>query len=86
MRLVVGLDAPTGGKVTINGRPYGRHHYPAHEVGALLDAQALHPGRRAVDHLRAIAQSNRIPNRRVDEVLGLSGSPNAHRTAVLARS
>jgi ABC-2 type transport system ATP-binding protein len=73
MRLVLGLDAPTGGSFTVNGHPYGRHHFPAHEVGALLDAQALHPGRRAVDHLRALAQSNGIPNRRVDEVLGFVG-------------
>jgi ABC-2 type transport system ATP-binding protein len=73
MRLILGLDAPTGGNVTVNGRPYGRHHFPANEVGALLDAQALHPGRRAVDHLRVLAQSNRIPNRRVDEVLGFVG-------------
>jgi ABC-2 type transport system ATP-binding protein len=73
MRLILGLDAPSGGRVTINGRPYGRHRFPSNDVGALLDAQALHPGRRAVDHLRALAQSNRIPKRRVDEVLGFVG-------------
>jgi ABC-2 type transport system ATP-binding protein len=73
MRLALGLDAPTEGTVILNGRPYASHRYPAREVGALLDAQAVHPGRRAVDHLRALAQSNRISLRRVDEVLGFVG-------------
>ena len=69
MRLILGLDAPTGGSVTVNGRPYRQHHLPMHEVGALLDALAIHPGRRAVDHLRCLAKSNKIGNRRVDQVL-----------------
>jgi len=73
MRLILGLDAPTGGDVTVNGRRYPRHRFPMREVGALLDAQALHPGRRAVDHLRCLAHSNRIPGRRVDEVLDFVG-------------
>ena len=73
MRLILGLDAPTGGSVTVNGRAYGRHRFPAYEVGALLDAQALHPGRRAVDHLRALARSSRIPDRRVQEVIDFVG-------------
>jgi ABC-2 type transport system ATP-binding protein len=73
MRLIVGLDAPTAGEVTVNGRPYGRHRFPAQEVGALLDAMAIHPGRRAVDHLRSLAQSNAIGRHRVEEVLDLVG-------------
>jgi ABC-2 type transport system ATP-binding protein len=73
MRLIIGLDAPTAGDVTVNGRAYTRHRFPAHEVGALLDALALHPGRRAVDHLWSLAQSNDIGRRRVDEVLDLVG-------------
>jgi ABC-2 type transport system ATP-binding protein len=73
MRLIIGLDAPTAGDVTVNGRAYTRHRFPAHEVGALLDALALHPGRRAVDHLWSLAQSNNIGRRRVDEVLDLVG-------------
>jgi ABC-2 type transport system ATP-binding protein len=73
MRLILGLDAPTGGDVTVNGCRYPRHRFPMHEVGALLDAQALHPGRRASDHLTFLAHSNRIPRRRVDEVLDFVG-------------
>jgi ABC-2 type transport system ATP-binding protein len=73
MRLIIGLDAPTAGDVTVNGRAYTRHRFPAHEVGALLDALALHPGLRAVDHLWSFAQSNGIGRRRVDEVLDLVG-------------
>jgi len=82
MRLVLGLDAPSGGSVTVDGRPYRKHHYPMHEVGALLDAQALHPGRRAVDHLFALAQSNGIGRRRVDEVLGFVGLSEVARRRV----
>ncbi|MEY2405713.1 MAG: type transport system ATP-binding protein, partial [Acidimicrobiaceae bacterium] len=73
MRLIVGLDAPTAGGVTVNGSAYVQHRFPAHEVGALLDAMALHPGRRAVDHLRSLAQSNDIGRHRVEEVLDLVG-------------
>src|ERR1700704_3451074 len=73
MRLILGLDAPTGGEVKVNGRPYARHRFPMHEVGTLLDAQALHPGRRASSHLTCLADSNRIPRRRVDEVLDFVG-------------
>jgi ABC-2 type transport system ATP-binding protein len=61
------------GAVLVNGRSYGEHRFPLHEVGALLDAHALHGGRRAEDHLLCLAQSNRIPARRVDEVLGIVG-------------
>ncbi len=62
MRLILGLDAPTGGIVRIDGQPYGSHRFPARKVGALLDALALHPGRSARNHLRALVQSNRIPS------------------------
>ena len=73
MRLILGLDAPTGGSVTVNGRAYAKTRFPSREVGALLDALAVHPGRRAYDHLLCLAQSNRIPRQRVDEVLDLVG-------------
>ena len=73
MRLILGLDHPTAGTVTIDGRRYGDLRFPLHEVGALLDASAVHPGRRAEQHLWALAQSNRIPRRRVKEVLELVG-------------
>jgi ABC-2 type transport system ATP-binding protein len=73
MRLILGLDEPAAGTVTVAGRPYRRHRFPAHEVGALLDAQALHPGRRAFDHLWSLAQANGIGRRRVEAVLELVG-------------
>jgi ABC-2 type transport system ATP-binding protein len=73
MRLILGLDAPTAGGVTVDGHAYARHRFPAHAVGALLDALAVHPGRRAVDHLWSLAQSNDIGRRRVEEVLDLVG-------------
>lgn len=73
MRLILGLDAPTSGSVTVNGRAYSRHHFPLHDVGALLDALAVHGGRRAYDHLLCLAQSNGIGRRRVSEVLELVG-------------
>jgi ABC-2 type transport system ATP-binding protein len=73
MRLILGLDAPSGGTVTINGERYGEQRFPAHEVGALLDAQAVHPSRSAFHYLSSLAQSSRITVRRVDEVLALVG-------------
>jgi ABC-2 type transport system ATP-binding protein len=73
MRLVLGLDAPTAGVVRVNGRRYGECRFPLREVGALLDALAVHGGRRAVDHLSCLAQSNGIGRRRVVEVLELVG-------------
>ncbi|MGW6402165.1 ABC transporter ATP-binding protein [Streptomyces sp. NPDC055134] len=73
MRLVLGLDRPTSGTATLGGRPYATLGEPLREVGALLDAQAAHGSRTARDHLRALAASNRIPLRRVDEVLELAG-------------
>jgi ABC-2 type transport system ATP-binding protein len=73
MRLILGLDRPTRGTVAVNGRPYIAHRRPLTEVGALLEAKALHGGRSAYNHLLGIAQSNRIPRNRVDEVLDLVG-------------
>jgi len=73
MRMILGLDAPTQGSVTVDGRAYRDLPAPMREVGALLDAKALHGGRRAFDHLLCLAQSNGIPRRRVDEVLRLVG-------------
>ncbi|MFB8270622.1 ATP-binding cassette domain-containing protein [Streptomyces sp. NPDC055955] len=73
MRLVLGLDRPTSGTATLGGRPYTTLGEPLREVGALLDAQAAHGSRTARDHLRVLAASNRIPVRRVDEVLELAG-------------
>jgi len=73
MRLILGLDAPTGGRVTVNGRSYQELPAPLWEVGALLDARAVHGGRTAHDHLLWLARSNRIPRRRVGEVLELVG-------------
>jgi len=73
MRMILGLDRPTSGSVTVNGRRYQDFPAPLREVGALLEARALHPGRSARDHLRWLAASNGIPRARVDEVLGLVG-------------
>jgi ABC-2 type transport system ATP-binding protein len=69
MRMVVGLDAPTSGQVTIDGHPYRDLRFPLRHVGALLEAKAIHPGRSARDHLRWLADSNGISRRRVDDVL-----------------
>ena len=73
MRMILGLDRPNGGRVTIDGHPYRDLPTPLNEVGALLDAKAMHGGRRAYNHLLLLAQSNGIPKRRVDEVLGIVG-------------
>ncbi|MGY0005444.1 ABC transporter ATP-binding protein [Micromonospora sp. I033] len=73
MRMVLGLDRPTAGQALVNGRPYRQLRYPLHEVGALLDATGVHPARSGRAHLRAMARSNGIPARRVDEVLDLVG-------------
>jgi ABC-2 type transport system ATP-binding protein len=73
MRLILGLDYPSAGTVTVNGKPYAQLPDPMHQVGALLDAGAVHGGRTARNHLLALAQTNGISRRRVDEVLGLVG-------------
>jgi ABC-2 type transport system ATP-binding protein len=79
MRLILGLDAPTGGSVTVNGRPYRDHAAPLREVGALLEARSVHPGRSAYHHLLALAQTNGIPRSRVEEVVELVGLGGAAR-------
>ncbi|HEV3290422.1 MAG TPA: ATP-binding cassette domain-containing protein [Streptosporangiaceae bacterium] len=73
MRLILGLDHPTGGSVTVNGKEFRHSTHPMREVGALLDAKAVHGGRSAYSHLLCLAQSNGLPRRRVGEVLELVG-------------
>ncbi|WP_236791824.1 ABC transporter ATP-binding protein [Amycolatopsis sp. GM8] len=73
IRMIMGLDAPTSGSVLVNGRRYAEHTAPLREVGALLEARAVHTGRSAYHHLLALAVSNGIPRRRVDEVIDLVG-------------
>jgi ABC-2 type transport system ATP-binding protein len=73
MRLILGLDAPTRGDVTVNGRHYREHVAPLHEVGALLEARSVHTGRSAYNHLLALAQTHGIPKRRVSELIDLVG-------------
>jgi ABC-2 type transport system ATP-binding protein len=73
MRLILGLDRPTKGHVTVNGKPYAEHAAPLHEVGALLEARSVHTGRSARNHLRALAQTHGIPGARVDELIDLVG-------------
>ena len=73
MRLILGLDHPTGGSVSVNGREFSRSASPMREVGALLDAKAMHGGRSAYNHLLCLAQTNGLPRRRVGEVLDLVG-------------
>ncbi|MFF7870286.1 ATP-binding cassette domain-containing protein [Streptomyces qaidamensis] len=82
MRLVLGLDRPTAGSATIGGRPYPALREPLRHVGALLDAQAAHGSRTARDHLRVLAASNRIPDRRVDKVLQETGLASVARRRV----
>jgi ABC-2 type transport system ATP-binding protein len=73
MRLILGLDAPTSGDVTVNGKHYRDHVAPLHEVGALLEARSVHTGRSAYNHLLALARTHGIPRRRVDELIDLVG-------------
>src|SRR5499427_6543308 len=73
MRLILGLDAPTNGDVTVNGKHYRDHAAPLHEVGALLEARSVHTGRSAYDHLLALAQTHGIPRSRVEELIDLVG-------------
>jgi ABC-2 type transport system ATP-binding protein len=82
MRMVLGLDAPSAGSVTVNGRPYTGYRRPLREVGALLDAKAVAGGRSARNHLRWLALSNGIPLSRVDEVLRQVGLTSAADKAV----
>jgi ABC-2 type transport system ATP-binding protein len=73
MRMILGLDRPTAGTVTVNGQPFAHLKHPMREVGALLDAKAIHGGRSAYNHLLCLAQTNNLPRRRVGEVLELVG-------------
>ncbi|HUC60093.1 MAG TPA: ATP-binding cassette domain-containing protein [Streptosporangiaceae bacterium] len=73
MRLILGLDRPTGGTVKVNGKNLSQLAWPMREVGALLDAKAVHGGRSAYNHLLCLAQTNNLPKRRVHEVLDLVG-------------
>ncbi len=77
MRMIVGLDRPTSGSVTIDGRTYRDLPVPLQEVGALLDAKAFNGGRSGYNHLLCLAQANGIPKRRVDEVLAIVGMESA---------
>lgn len=82
MRLIVGLDRPTAGTVTVNGKPYRDHAAPLHEVGILLEAKAVHTGRSAYNHLLALAQTNNIPRSRVDDMVDLVGLHDVARKRV----
>src|SRR5919107_3408836 len=73
MRMIMGLDRPTSGTVTVNGLPYAEHKAPLHEVGALLDAKAVHTSRSAYNHLLAMAATHNIPKARVREVIEMTG-------------
>lgn len=73
MRVILGLDAATAGTATVNGRPLAEHRAPLTEIGALLEAGAVHPMRTARNHLRALAATTGITDRRVDEVIELVG-------------
>nr|WP_073259034.1 ATP-binding cassette domain-containing protein [Cryptosporangium aurantiacum] len=73
MRMILGLDRPSGGRVLIDGVRYRELEYPLRRIGALLEGSTAHPGRSARHHLRWLAQTNRIPARRVDDVLGQVG-------------
>ena len=82
MRLVVGLDRPSSGTVTVNGKRYSDFRAPLREVGVLLDAKAVHTGRSAINHLRALAATHSIGRARVDEVIGLTGLDSVARKRV----
>src|SRR3954471_23131341 len=73
MRLIVGLDAPSSGDVRVNGKHFREHPAPLHEVGALLEARAVHTGRSAYNHLLSLARTHGLPRRRVDEMIDLVG-------------
>ncbi|MFD8605277.1 multidrug ABC transporter ATP-binding protein [Streptomyces sp. TSRI0445] len=77
MRMLLGLDTPTQGRSTVNGRSYATHPAPLTQVGALLEARSVHPGRSAFNHLMALAHTHGIPRRRVEEVIDLAGLTDA---------
>ena len=82
IRMIMGLDAPTSGRITVNGKHYAEHTAPLREVGALLEARAVHTGRSAYNHLLALALTTGIPKRRVDEVIDLVGLQDVARKRV----
>lgn len=82
MRLAVGLDRPTSGSITVNGRKYSDLRAPLREAGVLLDAKAVHTGRTAINHLRALAATHSIGRARVNEVIGLTGLDSVARKRV----
>jgi ABC-2 type transport system ATP-binding protein len=73
MRLILGLDAPSEGEVTVSGKAYREYPAPLHEVGVLLEARSVHTGRSAYHHLLALAQTHGIPRSRVQELISLVG-------------
>lgn len=73
MRMAVGLDHPTAGHITVNGKPFSQHKAPLREVGALLEAKAVHTGRNATNHLRGLAATHGIGRKRVNEVIEMTG-------------
>ncbi|GCD94515.1 ATP-binding cassette domain-containing protein [Embleya hyalina] len=82
MRMILGLDRPTSGSVTVNGRRYADHPAPLHEVGALLEAKAVHTGRSAYHHLLSMAATTGIPTRRVHQVIRMVGLDEVARKRV----
>jgi len=82
MRLILGLDAPNAGTVTVNGKHYRDHAAPLHQVGAMLEARAIHTGRSAYNHLLAMAQTHGIGRTRVAEVIDLVGLQEVARKRV----
>jgi ABC-2 type transport system ATP-binding protein len=82
MRVILGLDRPTNGSATVNGKPYRDHRAPLREVGAILEARAIHTGRSAYMHLLALGQTHGIPRSRVDEVIALVGLQDVARKRV----
>jgi ABC-2 type transport system ATP-binding protein len=82
MRMIMGLDRPTAGTVTVNGEPFARHTAPLREIGALLDAKAVHTGRSAYNHLLAMAATHSIPKKRVMEVIEITGLSDVARKKV----
>ncbi|MCW2983789.1 MAG: ATP-binding cassette protein [Conexibacter sp.] len=82
MRMILGLDAPTRGTTTVNGKDYRDLSAPLHEIDAMLEARAIHTGRSAYNHLLAMAQTHGIPRSRVDEVIDLVGLTHVARKRV----
>ncbi|WOX23487.1 ABC transporter ATP-binding protein [Streptomyces solicathayae] len=82
LRMLLGLDAPTRGRATVGGRSYAAHPAPLTQVGALLEARSVHPGRSALNHLMALAHTHGIPRSRVDHVLELAGLTEVARRRV----